>query len=193
MKAISQPSVAARELRDYASAPLARSRSRALHCLSSLSLSCLCLTSSRLAARRLGARPPRGPNNSLSSFLASSRRSFERYATLTQDSSQRSPSESSPSHSTSTSRGRPRRPSCRRTAIMRRTAHRPPSSASWPATTGPMATRCRTSRLERCTSCLRRFPRCGSHLGSISIRTGSPTSIDSCPLYVWQEGASSGP
>ena len=45
--------------------------------------------------------------------------------TLTHDSSQRSPSESSPSHSTSTSNGRPRRPSCLRTALMPRTAHRP--------------------------------------------------------------------
>ena len=74
MKAISQPPVAARELQGYA--PLARSRSRARHCCASLSLSCLCLTSSRLEARRLGARVPRGPNSSLSSSLASSRRSY---------------------------------------------------------------------------------------------------------------------
>jgi hypothetical protein len=94
------------------------------------------------------------PNNSDSSCLASSRRSFERYVTLTQDSFQRSsPSESSPSHSTSTSSGRPRRPSKRRTAMIRRTAHFPPSSASCPAITGPMATRRRMSRQLCSTSC----------------------------------------
>ena len=111
---------------------------------------------------------------------------------LTQDSSQRSPSESSPSHSTSTSNGLPRRPSCLRTAMMRRTAHRPPSSASRPARTGSMATRCRTSLLERCTSCLRRFTRCGSHLGSISSRTtsvrfsrrGSARRVASCAQFL---------
>jgi hypothetical protein len=81
MKAISQPSAAARELRGYASAPLARSRNRELHCMSALSLSCLCRASSRCAARRLGACAPRVPSSSFSSSLASSRRSFERYVT----------------------------------------------------------------------------------------------------------------
>ena len=115
MKAISQPPVAAREQRGHAGAPLARSRSRELHCWSLRSLSCLCLTSFRRSARRLRGRVPREPKSSLSSLLASSRKSFERSVMLTQDSSQRSPpSESLPSHSTSTSKGRPRRPSCRR-------------------------------------------------------------------------------
>ena len=193
MKAIGQHPVAAREQRGHSNALLARSRSRELHCWSLLSLSCLCLTSFRRSALRLRACVPRGPKSSLSSLLASSRKSCERTVMLTQDSSQRSPSESSPSHSTSTSNGRPRRPSCLRTTMMRRTAHRPPSSASCPARTGPMATRCRTSLLARCTSCLRRFTRCGSHLGSISSRTTSPTSIEACPLSVWQEGTCSGP
>ena len=97
---------------------LARSRSRALHCCESLSLSCLCLMVSMMVSRRearllrwaVAAALDLEPNNSDSSCLASSRRSFERYVTLTQDSSQRSsPSESSPSHSTSTSNGRPPR------------------------------------------------------------------------------------
>ena len=99
MKAISQHPVAAREQRGHSNALLARSRSRELHCWSLLSLSCLCLTSFRRSARRLRACFPRGPKSSLSSLLASSRKSCERTVMLTQDSSQRSPSESSPSHS----------------------------------------------------------------------------------------------
>ena len=99
MKAINQHPFAAQEQRSHF--PLARSRSLALHCCESLSLSCLCLTASRREARRLGTGADLVPNNSASSLLASSRRSFERNVTLTQDSSQRSsPSESSPSHST---------------------------------------------------------------------------------------------
>ena len=119
MKVISQHPFAAQELRGHACmSSLARSRSRALHCCKSLSLSCLCLMASRREARLLrgavAAAADLEPNNSDSSCLASSRRSFERYVTLTQDSSQRSsPSESAPSHSTSTSSGRPRRPSKR--------------------------------------------------------------------------------
>ena len=170
MKVISQHPFAAQELRGHACmSSLARSRSRALHCCKSLSLSCLCLMASRREARLLrgavAAAADLEPNNSDSSCLASSRRSFERYVTLTQDSSQRSsPSESAPSHSTSTSSGRPRRPSKRRTAMIRRTAHFPPSSASCPAITGPMATRRRMSRLLCSTTCRRLFARCAQNL-----------------------------
>ena len=113
MKAISQHPFAAQEQRGHF--PLARSRSLALRCCESLSLSCLCLTASRREARRLGTGADLVPNNSASSLLASSRRSFERNVTLTQDSSQRSsPSESSPSHST-------RRPRRRSTSLSRHT------------------------------------------------------------------------
>jgi len=127
----------------------------------SLSRSCRCRAATRRVARRLAgpACAARGPKSSASSLLASARRSAERYETLTHDSSHMSPSESSPSHSTRTSNGRPRRPSCRRIAMMRRTAQRPPSSASRPATTGAIATRCLASRLLRDTSCLLRLLR----------------------------------
>ena len=168
----------------------ALSLKRARHCCASLSLSCRCAVDERLSARWLAADPGRGPKSSISSCLASARKSAVSSVTLTHDSSHRSPSESSPSHSTSTSNGRPRRPSCLRTALMPRTAHRPPSSASTPARTGPMAMRRRTSRRLRVTSCRLRFRCATPPRGATSSITTSPTSSAASPLWVCCEATS---